>query len=130
MALTGKDGGVYSGANKVAELSNWSLDLGADTPETTNFDSNGWKEYIAGLKEWSGSAEGNWKMSDTNGQKAIQDAWRNGTTLNLEFRVNSTNKYAGSVLITSIGIETPVDDKVTVSFEFQGTGALTPTVGS
>ena len=130
MALTGKDGGVYSGANKVAELSNWSLDLGADTPETTNFDSNGWKEYIAGLKEWSGSAEGNWKMSDTNGQKAIQDAWRNGTTLNLEFRVNPTNKYAGSVLITSIGIETPVDDKVTVSFEFQGTAALTPTVGS
>ncbi|OPZ46816.1 MAG: Phage major tail protein 2 [Bacteroidetes bacterium ADurb.BinA104] len=130
MALTGKDGGVYSGANKVAELSNWSLDLGTDTPETTNFDSNGWKEYIAGLKEWSGSAEGNWKMSDTNGQKAIQDAWRNGTTLNLEFRVNPTNKYAGSVLITSIGIETPVDDKVTVSFEFQGTAALTPTVGS
>ena len=130
MALTGKDGGVYIGTNKVAELSNWSLDLGADTPETTNFDSAGWKQFIAGLKEWSGSAEGNWKMGDTSGQKAIQDAWLNGVALNLEFRLNATNKYVGSALVTSIGVETPVDDKISISIEFQGTGALTPTIAT
>ena len=128
MALAGKGGSIYIGANKVAEQGQWSLDLGAETLETTSFDSNGWKEYLAGLKEWSGSSEGNWNMSDTNGQLAIQNAWLNGTTLAMEFKVSSTQKFAGNVLVTSIGVETPVGDKVSVSFEYQGTGALTPTM--
>ena len=57
MAITGTGGAVKLDANKIAEISNWSLDLGADDIDVTSFDSNGWKEYLAGLKEWSGSIE-------------------------------------------------------------------------
>ncbi|MCL5045570.1 MAG: phage tail protein [Actinobacteria bacterium] len=127
MAIAGKGGAVYIGANKVAEIGNWSLDLEGETLETTSFDSAGWKEFIAGLKGWSGSAEGNWKVdADATGQKALQDALLNGTTVSLELRVNATpNKYSGSALVTKVGVEAGVDDKVSVSFDFQGTGALT-----
>ena len=124
MAIKGKDGGVFLGASKIAELANWNLDLGADDIDVTSFDSEGWKEFLAGLKEWSGSAEGNYDPTDTAGQKAILTAWLNGTTLNLDFKVNSTITFNGAVLVKP-SIETPVDDKVSFSFDFQGTGPLT-----
>ena len=89
MAIAGYGGAVKLGANKIAEISNWSLDLGADDIEITSFDSEGWKEYLAGLKEWSGSIEGNLKTDDTNGQKAILTAWINGETLEFTFEVSS-----------------------------------------
>lgn len=126
MALVGTGGSVYLGANKVGEIQNWSLDLGAETPETTSFDSAGWKTFIAGLKEWSGSMEGNWIVNtDTNGQTAIQNAWLAGTTLTVSLRVNAVPAaYGGSILITGLSINTPVDDKIDFGVEFQGTGPL------
>ena len=128
MAIAGKSGSVYLGANKVAELLNWSLDLGADNIDITSFDSSGWKEFLAGLKEWSGSAEGNFKLADTNGQLAIYNAWLNGTTLSIEFRLGATvPKFAGTILVSSIGVEVPVEDKASILFEFQGTASLTYT---
>lgn len=130
MPIAGKSGSLYVGAtpNKVAEISNWSLDLGAENIDVTTFDSNGWKEYLAGLKEWSGSAGGNFKFTDTNGQQAIYNAWLNGTTLAVELRLGTTSpKFTGTVLITGISVESPVDDKAAINFDFQGTGALTYT---
>ncbi len=124
MAITGTGGAVKLGSNKVAEISNWSLDLGADDVETTNFDSEGWKEYLAGLKEWSGSAEGNFVADDTNGQKAILSAWLAGNALDFIFEVSSGVTFSGSALVKP-SIEVPVDDKASFSCDIQGTGALT-----
>ena len=124
MALAGKGGAVKLGANKIAEISNWSLDLGADDIEITSFDSNGWKEYLAGLKEWSGSIEGNLKTDDTNGQKAILNAWLNGTKLSFNFEVSSGVSFQGEAFVKP-SIEVPVDDKASFSCDITGTGALT-----
>lgn len=127
MAISGKGGSVYISTNKVTEISQWSIDCGADNIETTNFDSNGWKEFIAGLKEWSGSFEGNFNPSDTNGQRALITAWQNGQTVSLELRIDATKKLAGTAYI-NFSIEMPVDDKGTFKCDFQGTGALTITL--
>ena len=123
MALAGKGGSLNIGANKVAEIANWSLDLGADDIDITSFDSEGWKEYLAGLKEWSGSAEGNFKPDDTSGQKAILQAWLNGEALNFSFKVSETITFTGSAFVKP-SIEVPVDDKATFSCDIQGTGPL------
>ncbi len=124
MAITGTGGAVKLNTNKVAEISNWSLDLGADDVEITSFDSNGWKEYLAGLKEWSGSIEGNFVADDTNGQKAILNAWLNGTKLSFVFEVSSSVTFTGDAFVKP-SIEVPVDDKASFSCDIQGTGALT-----
>jgi predicted secreted protein len=124
MAVTGTGGAVKISANKVAEISNWSLDLGADDIDVTSFDSNGWKEYLAGLKEWSGSIEGNLKTDDTNGQKAILNAWLSGTPLTFTFEVSSGVTFQGSAFVKP-SIEVPVDDKASFSCDITGTGALT-----
>jgi predicted secreted protein len=123
LAIAGKGGAVKLGANKIAEISNWSLDLGADDIEITSFDSNGWKEYLAGLKEWSGSIEGNLKTDD-NGQKAILNAWLNGTKLSFTFEVSSSVSFQGEAFVKP-SIEVPVDDKASFSCDITGTGALT-----
>jgi predicted secreted protein len=128
MAIAGKGGKVKIGAVTVAEVTNWSIDIEADMLETTNFDTSGWKTYIAGLKGWSGSFEAEWKVStDTTGQKALQDALLGGTTVSLVLDVNGTNNYAGSAFISTESVSTPVDDVITVSFDYQGTAALTYT---
>lgn len=124
MAIAGKGGSVHVGANRIAEISNWSLDLGGDDIDTTNFDSNGWKAFLAGLKEWSGSIEGNFKPDDTNGQKAILNAWVSGTPVEFEFHVTDTIKFTGSALVKP-SIEVPVDDKASFSCDLQGTAVLT-----
>jgi len=124
MAITGTGGSVKLNTNKVAEISNWSLDLGADDVEITSFDSNGWKEYLAGLKEWSGSIEGNFVADDTNGQKAILNAWLAGEKLEFTFEVSTGVTFEGEAFVKP-SIEAPVDDKASFSCDITGTGALT-----
>ncbi len=127
MAIAGKGGGVYIGdtPKKVAEIGNWSLDLSADDIDITSFDSDGWRERIQGIKEWSGSFEGNFKPDDADGQAALIDAWLNGQAVKLELQVNSTVKFSGDAFV-NLSIEAPFDDKVIFSCDFSGTGALTP----
>jgi len=128
MAIAGYGGGVYLGSTpkKVAEIANWSLDMSADDIDITSFDSEGWRERIQGIKEWSGSFEGNFKPDDADGQAALINAWLNGQKVILDLQVNSAVKFSGDALVT-LNIETPVDDKANFSCDFQGTGALTPT---
>ncbi len=125
MAIAGKSGKVMIAAATVTDIGNWSLDLGVDVLEDTSLGDD-WKTFIAGLKEWSASAEGTWNVaSDTAGQKALQDAFLAGNTVALKLYVNATNNYSGNAIITGISIEDPVDDIVSFSVEFQGTGAPT-----
>ncbi len=125
MALAGKSGKLEIGTSVVSEINNWSLDIGTDTLEVTALGDD-WKEFIAGLKEWSASSEGTFNIpADNTGQKAVQDAFLNGDMVTVKLYVNATNYYSGSAYISSLNVEDPVDDAVTISFEFQGTGALT-----
>jgi len=124
VAVTGTGGAVKISTNKVAEIENWSLDLGADDIDITSFDSNGWKEYLAGLREWSGSCEGNFDSTDTSGQKAILNAWLAGNKLEFTFVVSDSVSFKGEAYVKP-SIEVPVDDKASFSCDFQGTGPLT-----
>jgi len=129
MAIAGYGGGVYVGdtPKKVAEIANWSLDMSADDIDITSFDSQGWRERIQGIKEWSGSFEGNFKPDDAAGQASLINAWLTGQKVKLELQVNASVKFSGDALITP-SIETPVDDKASFSCDFSGTGPLTPTL--
>ena len=128
MAVAGKNGKVVIGESatkKVVGIKNWSLELSLDTLETTALGDD-WKNYITGLKEWSASSEGDYEVPvDADGQQALQDAFLNGTTVTVKLYVHGTNYYKGEAFINSLSIEDPVDDVVSISIEFTGTGALT-----
>lgn len=126
MAISGTGGKVMIGTNEVAELSSWTLDVEAETLDVTHFGNNGWANSVAGFRSWSGSFEGTWAVgTDTNGQRALQDAMFAGTPVTLELYVNGTNKYTGQAILTNMSVETSAEDLVTISFDFQGTGPLT-----
>ncbi len=131
MAITGKGGSVTFESDVIAELSNWSLDLSVDEVDVTSFDSDGWKEFLAGLKEWSGSFEGNLKYSDPvsgskKGQKVLFDAWKGSDEVKtIVLEVNSEVSFTGSAFLTSLSVNVPVDDKADFSSDFRGTGELT-----
>jgi len=129
MAIVGYGGGVYIAETKVAEITNWSLDMSADDIDVTSFDSEGWKENLQGLKEWSGSFEGNFAPDDATGQAELIDAWINGQKVTIKLQVNSTVSFSGDALVNP-SIETPVDDKASFSCDFTGTGPLTPSLTS
>ena len=128
MAVAGKNGKVVIGATenqKVVGIKNWSLELSLDTLETTSLGYD-WKNYITGLKEWTASSEGDYEVPvDKEGQAALQEAFLNGATVMVKLYVDSTNYYKGESFISSLSIEDPVDDVVSISIEFTGTGALT-----
>ena len=128
MAVAGKNGKVVIGSGaeeKVVGIKSWSLELSLETLETTALGDD-WKNYIAGLKEWTASREGDYEVPvDTEGQAALQDAFLNGTTVVVKLYVDGVNYYQGEAYINSLSIEDPVDDVVSISIEFTGTGALT-----
>nr|DAX19269.1 MAG TPA: major tail protein [Caudoviricetes sp.] len=127
MAVAGKNGKVIigeSGNQKVAAIKNWSLELSLETLETTALGDE-WKNYITGLKEWTASSEGDYEVpTDTQGQAALQEAYLAGTTVIVKLYVDNANYYQGTAYISSLSIEDPVDDVVSISLELTGTGEL------
>ena len=127
MAVAGKNGKVVIGESateKVVGIKNWSLELSLETLETTALGDD-WKNYITGLKEWTASSEGDYNVpTDTAGQEALQTAFLNGSIVKVKMYVDATNYYMGEAYISSLSIEDPVDDVVSISIEFTGTGAL------
>ena len=133
MAVAGKNGKVVVGnssSTKVVGIKNWSLELSLETLETTALGDD-WKKYITGLKEWTASSEGDYEVpTDTTGQKALQTAYLNGDTVVVKLYVDGSNYYTGEAYISSLSIEDPVDDVVSISIEFTGTGALSFETGA
>lgn len=126
MAVAGKNGKVVINGDeeKVVGIKNWSLELSLETHETTALGDD-WKNYITGLKEWTASSEGDYEVpTDTKGQAALQKAFMDGSTITVKMYVDKKNYYQGNAYISSLSIEDPVDDVVSISIEFTGTGAL------
>lgn len=114
--LAGYTGSVYIGSN-IAGIKSWTLDYVMNIAETTGFDSSGHKTFLPTIDEWSGSFEG---YKDAAPQTI-------GTAIDLELRESqtSTQKWAGSAIITAIHPSVSVDGLAIYSYDFQGTAALT-----
>ena len=124
-AIAGKGGSARLGANTIAEVTSWNIDISADMLDSTSLGDN-WREFIAGLNGATGSVEVKWDIpTDTLGQAALQTAMLNNTTVTLDLYVNATKYYTGTAYISSLSVEDPVEDIVTATFEAQFTGAVT-----
>lgn len=97
----------------------WSAELGVDTAETTTFMSNGWKEFIPSIKEFTASAESYWgdeEFFSRLGEEVVIALYVDTTS--------SRARYEGYGIISSDNVEAAVDDMVNDSIEIQGVGAL------
>lgn len=109
----------------VAGQQGLTINRDKDTFEVTSKNSNGWKEFIGGLNEWSIDNDGIYVRSDET-HTALKDAYASGEPILIKV-VNikaSKDLFGGLAILNSYPIEAPYDDAVTYTIGLQGTGEL------
>jgi predicted secreted protein len=116
----------------VAGFYNWKLDWKSDVAEVTDFGSSGAREYLAGVKEWTATAERFWQTDDNiwNGSGIGSLQWVRFFTryVAIPTAPDPAHYFEGLAEIKTINYRTPNDDAIKQTFEFQGIGALASTV--
>jgi len=100
-----------------------TLNRTKETIESTTKDSNGWREYKSGFKEWSLDCDGTVVVND-EAYDMLEDAFDDKTPIQARVLMPSGKEYSGDVLITDFPIELPYDDLVTYSLSLTGSGQL------
>lgn len=122
-AISGSDCQVSVGSAKVDLIGDYSLDFGPAMLDISQF-GNDWKDFLAGVREWSGSFNGSLNMTDTNGQTALVTAGLNGTSVTLKLYVSATNYFSGTAFVSKISVKSSIGGKADVSFSYTGSGTL------
>jgi len=129
MALSGNAVTIKLGTNDVAGINSITFDPVLDQLDTTDFDSNGEREFIPGLSSATITLAGDYEPTDTNGQTVLVNAWKNKTLLTTTtapaFTVDGTNGFSADAYVASFSINPTVEGKVTVTYSLQLTGTIT-----
>ena len=123
-AIKGLDVLIKVGTQVVGGQRNASLEMSAETIDTTVKSTGGWAAKIPGIKSWTSSCDGVYFLDDA-GLEAAQTAFMNGTAVQLEFSNSDGLAYSGQAVITSMSVEAGQEDVVSYTISFEGTGALT-----
>ena len=107
-----------------------SLSVSMETRDTTTKDSSGWQENLEGLKSWSLSGDGLVTYSITGDYDTPDDLFTllsNRTKVKVKFGSETSGEidYVGDAYLVSYEQEAGVEENVTFSFGFTGTGVLT-----
>ena len=107
-----------------------SLSVSMETRDTTTKDSAGWQENLEGLKSWSLSGDGLVTYSIAGDYDTPDDLFTllsNRTLVKVKFGSATTGEidYTGDAYLVSYEQEAGVEENVTYSFSFTGTGTLT-----
>ena len=123
----GKGGALTLGGVAVAQITDWSVSQSVDVADTTTM-GDGDRTFLAGIKSFEGSADVLWAAEDhAPDQGLVAGEILVGTTYAAIFYPGGTGgnvSYSGNVIVTGVEVSATVDDVVTASISFQGTGAL------
>lgn len=126
-AIMGKDGSFRVGAVVTGSIDSYTLNMNIGSAEITQMSSeaNTFRNYAQTIKDWSGTASGTLDLADAN-QLALEGIATTGTLASstMRFYTSLTSYWAGTAFLTGMTVNSQVGDKVSVSFNFQGTSAL------
>ena len=131
--FTGENGQVdltsadSAGVITIAEVRSWTVEHTKDVIEDTTM-GDAARTYKNGLHQFTGSMEVIYDSTHTGSTNAFDPS--QDTAMTVEFYTSSTagsQKFSGSVLVTSVSRTASFDDLVTATVNFQGSGALTIT---
>lgn len=116
---------VSGGTTLFAGATEWSLDLGQNTPEVTAF-GDSWRNYLPGIREWTGAVTLHADPADS-AQTTARNLIINGSAP-VTFRFYAgTNYYSGSALVTGQSPTITFDGVYDSSIDLQGCGPLSYT---
>ena len=125
MVLAGKDGCIKKSGKKIGYIDNFSLNIEQGTAETSEFEDQ-WKTFIGTAKGFSGSFSGTFDYGDIYGQKAIVDELLDdGGEVSLDLKTNMGLVLVCMAEVSNATIGGTHGDKISISFNFQGTGGFT-----
>lgn len=109
------------GTNSIVDLTSiGGLELSADTIDVTTLDSDGYREFIQGIKDAGEiSISGFFNPADTTGQRALYDAFDGGTTLtfSIVFPAALGAEWSFSGIVTGFSTGAELEDAIS----FEGT---------
>ena len=115
--------------DEVGRMTNASLSISMETRDTSTKDSAGWRELLEGQKSWSLSGDGLvvYSLTSADGFADLFGYLGNRTNLYVKFGSTASGEkyYSGRGFVTSLDQEAGLEDNVTFSFSFEGTGVLT-----
>lgn len=122
-ALSGTNSKVAQGANTIANMMDWEVDLKAAVVDVSAFGGGGWGANLGTIKSWIGKMNGNYDPADTLGQVALNAGL--GTTFTVFFYTDAVHNWTGSAILTDIIFKSSAKGVITADYSFAGTGALT-----
>lgn len=138
--LTGNNGAVSLNGRSVLAVRNFSIEMTADTIETTVMKGGGARTYVNGLSAFSGSADVYFDPADFdagettfNPTTGLVGAPGVAVKLFIELDETGTNPdkaFTGNVIVTGYTVNSTMDGMVEGSISFQGTGATAFATGN
>jgi predicted secreted protein len=129
--LTGNDGSVVVGSTTVAAVRNFSVEMTADTIETSVMGSDR-RTYVKGMSQFSGSADIYFDSSEFDGAETTFNPTTGSVgdaviAVKLYVKTDATNDqvFYGDVIVTGYTVNSSLDGMVEASISFQGSGAAT-----
>ena len=124
-AFHGKSGTVHYAAGAQANVTSWSVDVTADTAESTAMGDT-WKTYLSGFNDWTATVEIN---EDSTGPLVGTTAALTalGATAAAFILNDGENTYTGNGICTGFSVNTDANDVVKLTYNVQGSGVLART---
>lgn len=117
----------------IARSADYSLEINKETIEITTLDSQGWKEFLVDLKEWSVTVNGLVTRGLEAGKTVYDDLLQNIINSDVVVPIvmvdtgdGGTINLSGNVYLTGLSKSGTVGDSVKWAGKMQGTGALIP----
>ena len=113
---------TYYTVSEVIGFSNWSLDQKAEAFNVTDFNDGQAKQFIAGLSEFSATADRYWISASANLLGDVNEKFI------IKFYIDDVSatkrSFEGWCYITGISPDVAVDSVITANLTFQGTNQL------
>ena len=111
----------------VININQFDLDFGPDTLDVTAFSTGTkqWRDFIAGLSQWSGSFAGFFDTASTAQTDLRTNVLTPATgTVRLEVDKEVGGSFSGDVILSQ-SVSVPIEGTADVTYSFQGNGTLT-----
>lgn len=107
----------------VGYLNSLELNLEKDIAEVLQFGAQ-YKEKLPTIKNWTASSEGTVAFAAGESQHKLYQAFESGEFVTLTVKLDEGVYFEGQALISSLSISGAPDDALSISVEFEGSGAI------
>ena len=120
---------VYVDGTAISSTTSHSLGFELATSDATTKSSAGYEEVCEGLRSWSIDFDAMVNLDDAEGYDALRALIANRTEVTLLFSnlTSGDPQWSGKAFLTSLSMDAAVEDSITMSGSFKGTGELTET---